>query len=291
MANNLSFIFSHGLYAGEVQLGKYVKKFISSSNEEISNGYGVDIINNSVSSAIYNEIVLYNGFTFNPFKLIQYFYLKMHQRKHRVVVNYNNKLSMWAHSIDYRKINFGQSDDIATLQNIYNQHVQKYPNTKIIMYGVSRGAATVFNWLSKNKNQIDLTMIKGVILEGVYDDIRNIFPLQWWYNLSGRICNFFGYNNVCDYLLEHITKYRFDGESPLKSVSEYPDNLPTLIITSKEDDVIPHSSTLNLYNEIVKNNKKCSIVILDKSTHSEYMYNNDSDKTKYINSVNLFINE
>ena len=175
-------------------------------------------------------------------------------------------------------ISIGQETDI-------NSHCEKYKSWKtsenksegLILYGVSRGTAATFCAFAREK----YPEVKLVILEGAIDSIPNVFKRT--YN------NKFGNEKVSNLALYGLntffstcTQYKPDGISPLSCVAEYPENVPTVFITSKIDAEVPCENTRNIATKLANRGKNDVYLLeLEKSKHPQYMFDNQSDRDNY----------
>jgi hypothetical protein len=270
---DISYIFAPGNRSSEIQCAKYCGEFIASTGETVKSTKYTKLINSDkISCVTFPEINLYTGFTLNIFTLIQYLFSILMQKYYSIRIINKNIPSIAYHSISHSKINLGQTNDIEALQKTYEQHVLKYPNTQIVIFGVSRGSATVFNWLSLYKNKIDLSKIKCVILEGIFDDVNNILKTKFY----GRI-------------VPYVTSYLVNGTSPTKNAFMYPSNIPTLIISSIKDEVVPYKLTKNLYDKCCRFHNNFDMLTLNNSYHNSYTFEDSSDTILYKDRVDKFL--
>ncbi len=87
--------------------------------------------------------------------------------------NAKQKDSVQSYSIDLSKINIGQAGDIKNHFNKYQKCIHEYENVDLILYGVSRGAATTFSAMATHNYQ----NVRLVVLDGCFDSIENpIYP-------------------------------------------------------------------------------------------------------------------
>jgi hypothetical protein len=216
----------------------------------------------------------------NPFNLIGSAVSWASNRSNGFYFSASSKVttSVKFHAPVISQINIGQTTDIESHGEKYQQWLQKPDRTPgLILYGVSRGTAATFCAFAKEK----YPEVKLVILEGAIDSVPNV--------LQKRVSNLFHsdylaskvYNGVSS-LLSFFTQYRPDGPSPLANVSDYPDKVPTVFITSKVDTEVPSENTRRLANALVQRGKNdVYLLTLERSSHPNYMFENNADRDNY----------
>lgn len=200
-------------------------------------------------------------------------------RNKRFGINIKKGLNTTQNSVSHHysnifEINVGQDKDINIYKTKVEEHSSKQPlNNKLILYGVSRGSATVFNYYSL----YDSANVAAVICEGIFDSVPNICNHV---NLISRLkINLL--KNV------KITKFKTIGICPLTSLDNITKDKPMAIITSLIDTTVPFQCTLNLYKKLIeKGFTKTHILILKSSFHS--MYPIGKEKEQYQNFIHAF---
>lgn len=146
------------------------------------------------------------------------------------------------YAINRKKVSLGQETDIANHQKRYEammscEYEQLQPKD-VVLYGVSRGAATTFAALSKNKNLYQ--NIKLCILEAPPATISSVIK-----SYLGLIGKWLYVHKLLNALLgkKHQPKKEFQA---IAYAHEFPDHVPLLVVSSKNDVVVPHKSSLNL---------------------------------------------
>lgn len=281
---NYSYIFSPGLTSTEMQLAKYLPYFKASTGEIISSNSGIHTINTPIDICKFAEIsfepldINKKLFLFNPVKYLFYFFNNYSSEKFSVNVSKIEKLklakTLTSYSILISKINIGQKQDVYCLKKTYSEHISKNKCTNIIIYGASRGAAAVFNFVSKYQPK----EIKAIILEGIFDSIHNLLIYKLGY-----------LHAIIENLLTLLTSYKKNGMAPINNVDNIPKNIPILLIASKSDESVPCQCTLNLYKALKqKEHKDVYILLLNKSSHVGYICDDKKDKENYENVVHAF---
>lgn len=166
-------------------------------------------------------------------------------------------------------ITIGQKTDIESHKRKYQRWQQKEDKTKgLILFGVSRGTAATFCALSQEK----YPEVRLVILEGAIDSIDNVLKTRPF----ARVTSFF-------------TQYVPNGISPLQCVNHYPENVPTVFITSEIDTTVPCENTVNIAQTLAGRGKNDVYLLkLKRSSHPNYMFDDVEDRTNYecfINAV------
>lgn len=182
------------------------------------------------------------------------------------------------HMPNISKLSIGQETDI-------NSHIQKYQTwlqrpdktSGLILYGVSRGTAATFCAFAREK----YPEVKLVILEGAIDSVQNILPKR-----ASAIfkSNFMAEKavNTANSMFSLFTSYKQDGPSPLASIDDYPENIPTVFITSKLDKEVPCENTERIAHELAKRGKNDVYLLkLERSSHPNYMFDDPEDRDNY----------
>lgn len=181
--------------------------------------------------------------------------------------------SIRQHAIDPFKINVAQDDDVALYLNAIENRLTLEPHKKkkAILYGVSRGSATVFHSFAKINLNKESDKIGAVICEGIFDSVPNIIhnaPLQQRIKV-GTLMTF-----------SNITRFKKDGMSPLSMLEHITDkDKPIALITSKIDTEVPYKNTLHLYEKLRKDgHTNVHLLVLENSHHNEYSVGSEKDK-------------
>jgi pimeloyl-ACP methyl ester carboxylesterase len=142
------------------------------------------------------------------------------------------------------KVNLAQQADIDRLAQAHKKMRIKNPHiTKTILCGVSRGAATIINYLGTTNQPLD--DIEAVILESPFDTLNSVLD-----NIIKRYKL---------WLIPHIKplakgivkklyqEYKDDGIHPIDAIQQIPTHIPIILVHSKKDWFIPIDATRNLY--------------------------------------------
>lgn len=149
-----------------------------------------------------------------------------------------------------------QDADINALKDWYDASVRE--NHKVILYGLSRGAATVLNFLAIHKPK----NVACAVLESPFDDLETIVQDQLKSFGIGYIPGLGTLASACITpivtLYPRLLNHTVFGVYPKDVVHEIPHDIPLMFISSKQDSLIPQSSTQNIVD------------IIKKSGHPQY---------------------
>lgn len=171
-----------------------------------------------------------------------------------------------------------QDTDIASHQAKYKAwESQKARNEKVILYGVSRGAATTFNAMARHHYKD----VKLVVLEGCFYSLNDVLKRRYFKPLASLV----------EYALSFLS-YKQNGPSPVKSVEDFPPDVPVVFISSKIDKEVPYDSVLKLAQELADKGKNpVYLLTLENSSHPNYMFDDSKDRFKYEAFINAVYQE
>jgi len=182
--------------------------------------------------------------------------------------------------VNYHETSFGQENEINRLKKAYEATLDHCNhNCNIILYGISRGASNLLIFMGLHQ----LDNIKALVLESPYfsmgEVIQNILARQrlGWLSLSyGEM--------IAEFIFKKYTRY---GYSPKNCIKYVPTNIPIFIICSKEDQLVPYETSINVYKELVKSgNEHVYIFIVEHGKHASIINNSDGEKYQWI--INAF---
>lgn len=135
--------------------------------------------------------------------------------------------------------NFGQECDICRLKAVIDRLRIDYPGKKIVLYGVSRGAATAINFLGLYGSRYP--EIKAAVLESSYESVPSvvtcILKRLWIQRIPGT--RWMAYK----IMQKLMPLYRPRGPQPIDLVSKIPDSVALLFIATKQDLITPVEDT------------------------------------------------
>lgn len=175
----------------------------------------------------------------------------------------------------------GQEDEIKKLNYVYESIVtsfqqRSYPVPRIVLIGVSRGASVILNFLALKKPEY----VTAAICESPFDSMEHVAD----YTFSGLPASVQG---ICKKLSFRLfCKHDLDGINPIDCVGNIDQNVPILLIASKQDSRIPLESTEQLYNIMKKSGKNVQFKIFERGGHAKIL---KANKTEYGKIVRKFL--
>lgn len=296
---HFSYLFAPGILSCETIMANYCPTFIASTGEQVIGSKGIEVITQPATTINLAEIQLKRRhsattgvpstlkdslkkiFVVGPLKLIGYISSSIIHRMYGISVQpgeSETEHSVRLYWINPRNLNIGQEDDIRLGKTQYDNHIghvatDETKKHQMILYGTSRGAATLFNIVARFQPQ----EVKALVCEGMFDSIANI--KKETHSLLGR----------SKLSLLSLTNYKPDGIAPLDVVDAIPHNLPILLITSYKDFTVPWQCTFNMYQQLRNTGHlNAHILILKQSPHPRYTYHNKEDRDTYQAVVHAF---
>jgi hypothetical protein len=178
-------------------------------------------------------------------------------------------------------VNLGQELDIQRFELVVSKAIKELPNYKFVLSGISRGAATILNYVALYQPD----HAAALVLESPFDTFNTIvkhllkrFHVSWIpfsKSIALRIAQ------------KNFPLLNIEGIFPLTVVHKVPGTIPILIIHSRNDRTIPINSSRNLYKTLVESgNKDTYILELASGEHGKLAYGPESDL--YVNVVHAF---
>lgn len=140
-----------------------------------------------------------------------------------------------------KQVNLGQDIDVTRLQEAYKKAREYFPDHGIVLIGISRGSATIINFVAKHKPEA----IKALVLESPFDTLSSVikhllsrYRISWIpfsYKIGLKICR------------KHFPNININGYFPFDLVEKIPLDIPVLLVHSKKDKVVPVKSSRQLY--------------------------------------------
>jgi pimeloyl-ACP methyl ester carboxylesterase len=180
--------------------------------------------------------------------------------------------------------NFGQDKDILFLHEAYHTLQQSLTDQQVILWGQSRGAATIINTL-------DTLIEKGmkpaaVILESPYDSLRAVIAKLIRVHPRSIIAQY------GEYLAQlFFTSYCASQKKPIVAAKSLKNkDIPILIICSKADGLVPWQSSKLVYDMLIKNGcSNAQLLVLEKGDHGALL--DGEDGHLYKQTVHEFLNK
>lgn len=193
------------------------------------------------------------------------------------------QVSIAYHMLNFSQINFGQEHDMLSHRKKYDSWLIKEKKSEgLILWGVSRGTAATFCAYAKEK----YPEVRLVVLEGAIDSSQNILS-----NYLFAFCpNVYLANRIKSSINIGLSffknrgyiSYDPDGPSPLKSVDQFPEDIPVVFITSEEDKIISCVNTERIAKALANREKNPVYLLkLKHSRHPNYMFDNSEDRNNY----------
>lgn len=228
-------------------------------------------------------------------------YYPKNDKEKEIFVDYNNPNSLYEYAANkhylitapfvtfdypdatykFRKSSLAQAVDINRLAYVFKKTLQKY-NKDIILFGVSRGASTIINFMGQKKPGD----VQALILESPFDTMENVVAHKV---RQARLHKVPGIKQLSHAIISGIfLKYHMNGIRPIDLVSHTPKQTPILFICSEQDTLIPISSTINLYQTLKeKGYPYVHVLIVPTGKHAHII--NGSSADIYQNVVHAFL--
>ncbi len=268
-----SYVFAPGIFCSEIHLAKYRTPFRASSGEIISCDCGIKTIGDKSVACNFAEIAPKrlksrgSRIVTKPIRFITGYFTRKRGIKVDLQSGDGNH-SVIDHSVKIFKINIGQDQDVEIYRDaVEKQLVQNEGNInhKVILYGQSRGSATVFNYFAYH----DSPEVAAVVCEGVFDSVPNIGQSSNWLT-KAKIK-----------MLQQLRgiDFKVDGMSPLAGVDLIKEDKPIALITSENDKIVPMMCTVNLYKKLRDRGfSKVHLLRLKSASHSVYPTSDEKDQ-------------
>lgn len=177
---------------------------------------------------------------------------------------------------DGSQTSLGQENEIRALTRAY----EKVKHTDVVIMGMSRGAATILNFLGTQRP----ANIAAVIVESPFDSITN--TLENFCKMAG-VSWLMPLNVLYASPNLFFSKFNPKGIFPIKVVQNIQKDLPILLVASLQDDLIPALSTATIYSKLVETgHPHVYFVLLEKGAHGYLL--EDEDAHIYLNAVHAF---
>lgn len=178
-------------------------------------------------------------------------------------------------NVNRENMHMGQGADIATLQETV---LKSSSNKNLILYGCSRGAAAIINYLAEHNP----SNLKAIVLDATPADIPETIAIT----LAQ-----FGINptKALDIFCKIFPAYQKDSIPPIHAIKNIKNkNLPILLIHSRTDQRVHVQNSYKLYQEFkAQGFLNVHLVVLPDGQHS-FALQNDLVKPLYLKSVNQF---
>lgn len=162
----------------------------------------------------------------------------------------------------------GQEKDIQKLKEAVTSCGRK----PIILFGWSRGAATIANYLG---SQGDCCTIRAAVLESPFDEISSIVANKAYFRF------------MTSFITYIFPRFNRAGIQPKKVVATVNKDIPIFIYCSLEDKLIPASSSFDYYKALrLAGHNKVHILIIRYGEHANIVAGRDGNKVR--NTIHAF---
>lgn len=191
-----------------------------------------------------------------------------------VAFNYPDATTKF-YRVNYNETSFGQENEIGRLYKTYSH----YKDSNIILWGLSRGASNILIFAGL----YPLDNVKALILESPYFTMGEVIEsimlrkgLDWLPLSYGE--------TIAEFIFKKYTRH---GHTPANCLENISKDMPIFIICSKEDLLVPCTSSINVYKKLVQSGHKHTyIFITDHGKHAAILQGPDGDKYQYV--INAF---
>jgi len=174
-----------------------------------------------------------------------------------------------------------QDNEIARLDEIYQKACAINKTGKIILFGLSRGASTILNFTATHQPK----QVLALILESPFDCVESIIInklKQFRMPVNDRTIAWG--QKVMSFLFSH---YNPQGIHPVDVLDTIDKNIPIFIVCSKQDKLVPCTSSANIYKKFVESgHKKVHFLIVDSGNHSKILW--DAQEEVYRHCTHAF---
>lgn len=278
-------LFCHGLHGGPVQAAKYIPKHTALTGETINSPHATEFLSEPLCAPVFPEVSLRNTKTDSRRKTAVCKILGAFDKKmfgYQIEPLATPGLTLAGRGLCIFKNSFAQQPDLDVLASAYKKHHQENPNHKMLLWGCSRGAAAACTFACTHAAEV-AQQVQLVVLEGCFDSSVSVIEKRF---------KRFGKRGIAQIkkFFEKNTQWRENGISPLAVLDKWPDNVPVLFVTSRKDTVVPMECTINCAKKLkeLKPNTDVYLLILNKSSHSGYVFDDPADRALYDVVVHAF---
>ncbi len=286
------YLYAPGMMGTELMMGRYCPEFNATTGEKISWKSGGHVIGQPHVAVQFPELDLRkpDTFTLNPltafinelrkdiFPVFQRFFEQKFDFK--VVDNPKSNSSVINFGFSFGKANIAQKNDIAALNKTYESLRTQHPEADIILYGDSRGAGTIFNFIATHKP----LRVKAAVLDGIFDDVPHCIKHFLVENKGER-----AEKRMHDIVAFFMGNYNKKGPFPIEYAEQINDDIPLLLVTSLKDGLTSAQGAIKLYLELRNRSlQKVHLLVLNNALHPCYMIDNEADRELYETTVHAF---
>lgn len=289
-----SYLFAPGILCSEYLIGKYCPYYLASTGQIVIGNQEFHVVNGyTAHSCNFAEIVLAEEtkiefaeksyfpkalFDQSFYTIANFILLKRTLEPYHIELRGESKtgFTLKPYFIDPYKVNFGQNLDIEILSGQYDLCCQSNEPNSMVLYGNSRGAATVFNFMATEYQKKADKRIRAIVLEGCFDAVRYVTWLNPFLSLLPH------YEPMGISPIDEPIIKKFVEVCMLNSIS-------VLCVTSRIDRIVPYENTKKLCMKLIEAGlKNFYLVVLQHSGHTGYMIDDKNDIQRYKRSVHAF---
>ena len=268
-------IYFQGNNAPRTQACKYAGKAgldVRTTKNEVEHVYNPDAPHLLHNLFLYNELNdIEYGCTWNPCHWLSGAVQKAGVWYYNVYGTSCTPHNKWS------VLNLAGTEDVTQYVNAIKDCIRQHPEKKIVLFGTSRGAATLITTLSVLTTP-QLSHIKLAIAEAPFATVESVLYDTWPSPMVPCILG----------LLEWYTQFRREQWSPLDAVrsASFPLQVPLLFVTSEIDKMVPVCNTMQLIDVLQsKEHPDLHHLKLQRSHHSTMSIDDAEDQEAYLNQV------
>jgi predicted esterase len=191
-----------------------------------------------------------------------------------VLFNYPDAGTGWTKYTKSCISTLGQENEIELLSKNY-RHMCESSSCEdgIILMGVSRGAAAAANFVALNQPE----KVRALILEAPFDNAVNLARNMLKKTPYGE--------SLAPYFLSVAFPWhkQAGGIHPENVVSRIPAAMPILLISSKEDAIVPSSSVTHLFNILREtDHTEVYLLVTERGSHAKVLWGPDGEQYQII---------
>jgi hypothetical protein len=280
---NVTILYSQGLWASRGQAAKYVRSGIMVNGGQVTYGQANDILRGTMVD--YPELAQVSyEWTVNPLYMAMQF------------ATYLKTWWYWSWNDTPYHVHIGQTDfagpaEVAAHREAWLAHnkvldgkqyvnrVKKSDGTlsearkTLVMFGSSRGASTVFTSVAQS-DRWDRRHLALVVLEAPFDSVENTLRKQYGEDV--------GMGVIFPYLVQGLTNYSTVYPSPIRSAWQFPLDVPVVFVTSAADTVVHPNQTKNLMDRLrTRGHPAVHHLELEQGEHSTMALGDGADQKHY----------
>jgi pimeloyl-ACP methyl ester carboxylesterase len=179
--------------------------------------------------------------------------------------------------VNFPWTSLGQDNEIEVVRQAYLELKTSNPEQRFILGGLSRGAATVLNFLATDKPQ----QIDAVVLESPFSSMRDVAQNI----VESCFLNNIPYaKEISPYLVGLIFwQYSDAGIHPINVIHEIDQNIPIMIISKKDDYLVPTCITQRIVDALKANgHTKIHHLVLNNGKHGKYILGDEGERMQNV---------